>query len=405
MQPPTQRSAKQPPNKLRPFQNAAPISPEKKASLAMAAPESSLPKNFSWRDKNSDNVTLTGVIDQKQCGNCWAVSTIQSLTDRVSVARARRAPGFQDIGNGGVLSVAWMTSCNDYCAGDNDKCSSACEGADIGTALKFLALDIFEGGVPYASCVPTMTQQEMEALNQKFSETLRKCQNNTTVAGKECLAAQRSCGACITNGSNVYVRRDSVSKLTDIVAAKQDIFLNGPVTAGFQVFADIFEKGKEFPPFQDTDGVYVYDGKAESSGYHAVSIVGWGEKTIKLNGVPTLVPFWEVRNSWGTEWGDQGFWKHAMRDTRKNINVAAGMEGTLDFPPMGGIISFQADVRKNPGTAPVAQKRENYGTSDAASTSEEKSGFNVYMAILLVLCLASVGVLVFLVRRRQKLSK
>lgn len=403
MQPRTQGNAKQPPNRLRPFQNAAPISPEKKASLAMAAPESSLPKNFSWREKNKDNVTVTEVIDQKQCGNCWAVSTIQSLTDRVSVARARKTPGFQNIGDGGVLSIAWMTSCNDYCAGDNDKCTSACEGADIGTALKFLALDIIEGGVPYASCIPIMTQQEMEALNQKFSETLRKCQNDKGT-DKECLVAQKSCGMCKTDGaqqSNIYIKRDSVSKLTDIVAAKQDIFLNGPVTAGFQVFADMFEKGRDFPPFGDTDGVYVYDGKAESSGYHAVSIVGWGEKTIKLNGVPTLVPFWEVRNSWGPEWGDQGFWKHAMRDTKKNINVAAGMEGTLDFPPMGGIISFQAEVRGTARTAPAAQKKENYGTG----TSEEKSGFGVYMAILILLCLASLGVLVFLVRRRRKSSR
>ena len=40
-------------------------------------------------------------------------------------------------------------------------------------------------------------------------------------------------------------------------------------------------------------------------GYHNAVVVGWGEKK-------NSVPYWICRNSWGKEWGDNGYWLHAM---------------------------------------------------------------------------------------------
>lgn len=37
-------------------------------------------------------------------------------------------------------------------------------------------------------------------------------------------------------------------------------------------------------------------------GGHAVNIVGWGENTVG-------VKYWIVKNSWGADWGDNGFFK------------------------------------------------------------------------------------------------
>jgi len=47
-------------------------------------------------------------------------------------------------------------------------------------------------------------------------------------------------------------------------------------------------------------GIY-YDPTGDVSEDHEISVVGWGEE----NGIP----YWRVRNSWGSHWGDQGFFK------------------------------------------------------------------------------------------------
>jgi len=66
---------------------------------------------------------------------------------------------------------------------------------------------------------------------------------------------------------------------------------NGPVEAGFVVYAD-FKKYKS--------GVYTHVvGRKE--GGHAVKIIGWG--------VEDTVPYWLVANSWNENWGDKGFFK------------------------------------------------------------------------------------------------
>jgi hypothetical protein len=43
-------------------------------------------------------------------------------------------------------------------------------------------------------------------------------------------------------------------------------------------------------------------------------VVGWGiEKDVKVGPNKVAdVPYWLCRNSWGTKWGEKGYWKHAM---------------------------------------------------------------------------------------------
>jgi len=78
---------------------------------------------------------------------------------------------------------------------------------------------------------------------------------------------------------------------TDAKTIKDALYKNGPVYVGFAVYSDFsYYNG----------GVYRY-ASGYLRGYHAVCVVGWDDT--KDGGA------WYVKNSWGTGWGDNGyFW-------------------------------------------------------------------------------------------------
>lgn len=60
---------------------------------------------------------------------------------------------------------------------------------------------------------------------------------------------------------------------------------------GFEIFEDFFSY---------SDGIY-HHVSGESVGGHAVKILGWGSE----NGID----FWICANSWGENWGENGFFR------------------------------------------------------------------------------------------------
>jgi len=79
--------------------------------------------------------------------------------------------------------------------------------------------------------------------------------------------------------------------VTGVDQIKNEIFKNGPVSAGFAVFDDFFAY---------TGGIYNTT-QGVVAGHHAIKIFGWGEaKGIK---------YWYCSNSWNPDWGMKGFFK------------------------------------------------------------------------------------------------
>jgi len=71
----------------------------------------------------------------------------------------------------------------------------------------------------------------------------------------------------------------------------QDIYTYGSIQVAFTVYQDFLAY---------KSGVYIYQ-SGPALGGHAVKVIGWG--------VENNVPYWQVANSWNTDWGNNGFFK------------------------------------------------------------------------------------------------
>ncbi|CAO4378647.1 unnamed protein product [Caenorhabditis nigoni] len=91
-------------------------------------------------------------------------------------------------------------------------------------------------------------------------------------------------------------------------AIQTEIMANGPVEASLKVYEDFYKY---------KSGVYKYTA-GKMLGGHAIKIIGWGTE----NGTA----YWLIANSWGTEWGENGFFKirRGVNECGIERNVVAG---------------------------------------------------------------------------------
>ena len=102
---------------------------------------------------------------------------------------------------------------------------------------------------------------------------------------------------------------------------KREIMLNGPITSKMLVFADLATEYQSGVYHFEPNDPLAYEN--ELIGSHAVLIVGWGEIKRIMTPTPSLegdtelvstVKYWVVKNSWGPDWGDAGYFKIRMGD-------------------------------------------------------------------------------------------
>jgi len=88
---------------------------------------------------------------------------------------------------------------------------------------------------------------------------------------------------------------------------KAEIFANGPISCGIHA-TDNFDT--------NYDGTYIYSEHVRFPLInHEISVVGWSIDA------DTQEEYWIGRNSWGTYWGDYGFFYIAMYKDNLGINT------------------------------------------------------------------------------------
>jgi len=226
-----------------------------------------LPKAVDWRTARGDKNYLEPVADQGSCGSCWAVSGMRMLTARHKIK--------QDKPDAMPWSISFPLYCSEY--------NQGCEGG-FGYLLGRWSEQV--GLVP-ATCAT-------------YTDSGTKCAVNAT-----CMASLKGQQRWRASASRYLGGRQDL--VTEALLMRE-IHERGPVIVSlsgsqlgddFMFYSGGIYTGEEFPP-------------ADASGGHAVTLVGYGEEAGK--------PFWIVQNSWGPDWGEDGY----VRMSRKTIRFKSG---------------------------------------------------------------------------------
>jgi len=162
-----------------------------------------------------------------------------------------------------VLSPQYLVSC--------DHKDLGCNGGWPQYAADFLVTD----GIPTEKCFPY-----------------------SSAAGRV-----EACPATCKDGSaKKLYKYESWDYAIGVQALEAAVSQYGPVAVSMAVYQDFFTY---------SSGIYKYTGGSGLAGYHAIKLVGYGKD------------YWIVANSWGTTWGEQGFFRIAKGDNNCGIELGA----------------------------------------------------------------------------------
>lgn len=251
-----------------------------------------LPENFTSSDKwPMCKESFERIVDQGNCGSCWSVSSANTLSDRACIKSGKiKFFSYQD-----------PLECCSYCG-------IGCRGGSTLAAFNwFFSSGVVSGGLyeTNSSCKPYLYAPCHDSAYKNTIPCLAVVQNssckyscteefNTNKCSEE--NTQENKNQCINNPLLIYFSDKQKPSYYYRIAKNetlimQEIYTNGPITAGFLVFSD-FLTYKE--------GIYKYT-TGRILGGHAVKIIGWG--------IENGVKYWICVNSWGPNWGENGLFR------------------------------------------------------------------------------------------------
>lgn len=251
--------------------------------------EEDLPEEFFWGNVSGGRNLLSPIRNQHvpvYCGSCWAHAATSSLIDRYNIQTDGDWPGPQ------LLSVQNVIDCGE---------AGSCQGGWDSGVYKYAELY----GIPSESCNPYM------AVNQECSQR-HQCYT--------CWPGSTPDANC--KSLNDYKRLTVVShgRVGGIKDMKAEIYKRGPISCEIDATGGLDAY---------TGGIYA-EYKPDASSNHLVSVVGWGREY--------GTEYWIVRNSWGFEYGENGYFRivtsNAFDGTGNDFNL--GIENSCGWAIPGG---------------------------------------------------------------------
>jgi len=238
------------------------------------------------------------------CGSCWAQAAASSLSDRIKIARKAAWPDIN-------IAPQVLISCGPM---------NGCHGGDAGAANKWIA----ENGITDETCSIYVARGHDNGMP---CSKLSKCETCWPDTG--CTLPKRY----LTYTVDEY---GDVEGDDQEAAMMKEIYHRGPISCGVSVTDELLKyNGGVFTDITNATEIN-----------HDISVVGYGEEKGKK--------FWIIRNSWGTYWGEDGYFR--LERGINNIGIESGACSWATPKDTWSDISFPQNKQKSQGASKLMNK-------------------------------------------------
>jgi len=280
---------------------------EMECPLRFKAPENiKMPSSLDWRDPENNPKNLnavTQVKDQGSCGSCYIFSATGAMEGSLCLNGFFNCTTFEG------LSEQQPLDCGSWMKRDYDNWAEypqwyefyGCSGGWPGNVMQYA---YWNRGI---SC---LGKYPYRSGTEKFDNLMNQDECYYDPSMSHGYPNRNICGTTSKDGP-------------DAIAMAEAIYFKGPVSISMYVGGTFssYSSGVYVPAEDDCPNL-------EKTGInHCMLAVGWGEELV--NG--EMTPYWIIKNSWGSEWGDNGFFK-----VIRGVN-ACGVEGNIQYADMIGV--------------------------------------------------------------------
>eukprot|EP00930_Biecheleria_cincta_P032953 TRINITY_DN22819_c0_g1_i2.p1 TRINITY_DN22819_c0_g1~~TRINITY_DN22819_c0_g1_i2.p1 ORF type:complete len:521 (+),score=60.35 TRINITY_DN22819_c0_g1_i2:587-2149(+) len=251
------------------------LSPRPQELLSVEA----LPRAWDWRNISGLNYVTSNANEHnpEYCASCWAFAVSSALSDRLAVQNNGVWPKV-------VLSPQMLINCVS---------STSCSGGDPASAYAY----IHKYGIVDNTCQNYQGRQ-LKCDGRGICQTCAEGNDeHGLVWPGKCTAVKAPATYYVTEYGSVRGQRDM----------KAEIYQRGPIGCGLQATLS-------FRAY--TGGIFSEEGQVWLLNHH-VSVAGWGLG--HQHKVLASLEHWIGRNSWGTNWGEDGWFRILMH--RHNLGI------------------------------------------------------------------------------------
>jgi len=244
-----------------------------------------LPENFDWCQLGMCTASWNQHIPN-YCGSCYLHASLSSVNDRIKLMIQRSGIAVPDV----ILSRQTFLNCAPG-VGLSEGCVNG-EAPEVFAYMK-------QYGLPDETCMPyNATDNRKYGSGNPECPPIGYCMNCFVQMHNGVLDYSEPYCFPITNMIKYYV--SDYGTVEGAENMKVQIYKHGPIAC------EIHDSAKftfDISSGTFTDFSLEPDGTRGNASFdHLVEIVGWGTDT---NGMD----YWQGRNSWGTYWGQNGFFR------------------------------------------------------------------------------------------------